>query len=59
MSKIIDESLWKQNEIDGHVMAYLLGDPRTIRNELNIKNLNQIDDILTFIKRNRGQYMDI
>jgi len=59
MSKIIDSSKWKDQEVDGFVMANFLLDPKAIQEELNVTNLHHIDDILTYIKTNKDKMMTL
>jgi len=40
MSKIFDEAILEEECVDGYVMSYFLLDPRLIRDELKVHNLN-------------------
>ena len=51
MSKIIDLKIWQDQRVDGYVLKYLLCDPKVIRDELKISNLQHIDYILSFVKK--------
>ena len=45
--------------MDGYVMTNFLLDPRILRDELKISNLNHIDDIISFIKMNKSKNLEV